>query len=178
MADAFTDELPRLVELPGDDFSVEERVTVTSGKTPYVRFDRNDYSVPHTHVCRSLVVLATDDRVRVVDPEAPMAVLADHRRSFDRDHRIEHEPHVRALVEEERRAHQSRGFDRLFSAAPSTHLMIEKLAERGATLGAAAVQGGPSFVSSIPASAVFGSSDGFVVVGRTSCLPHRRGATG
>ena len=137
VADAFTDELPRLVELPGDDFPVEERVVVTSGKTPYVRFDRNDYSVPHTHVCRSLTVLATHDRVCVVDPEKPTVTLAEHRRSYDRDQRVEHEPHVRALVEEKRRAHQSRGFDRLFSAAPSTRAMIEKLAERGANLGGA-----------------------------------------
>jgi transposase len=137
VADAFTDELPRLVELPGDDFPVEERVVVTSGKTPYVRFDRNDYSVPHTHVCRSLTVLATHDRVCVVDPETPLVTLAEHRRSYDRDQRVEHEPHVRALVEEKRRAHQSRGFDRLFSAAPSTRAMIEKLAERGANLGGA-----------------------------------------
>ena len=63
--------------------------------------------------------------------------LADHERSFDREQRIEHEGHVRALVEEKRRAHQSRGFDRLFSAAPSTRTMMEKLAERGANLGAA-----------------------------------------
>lgn len=134
---AFDEERPRLVELPGDDFPVEERVTVTVGKTPYVRFDRNDYSVPHTHVCRSLTLFATDDRVRIVDPDAPTETLADHKRSFDRDQRIEHEPHVRALVEEKRRAHQSRGFDRLFSAAPSTRTMMEKLAERGANLGGA-----------------------------------------
>ena len=136
VAEAFAEERSRLVELPGDDFPVEERVIVTSGKTPYIRFDRNDYSVPHTHVCRSLLVLATDERVRIVDHEAPTEVLADHKRSFDRDQRIEHEEHVRALVEEKRRAHQSRGFDRLFSAAPSTRVMMEKLAERGANLGA------------------------------------------
>jgi transposase len=137
VASAFAEELPRLVELPDDDFPVEERVVVTSGKTPYVRFDRNDYSVPHTHVRRSLTVHASDERVRIVDPEAPSEVLADHKRSFDRDQRVEHEGHLRALVEEKRRAHQSRGFDRLFSAAPSTRTMMERLAERGANLGGA-----------------------------------------
>ena len=30
------------------------------GKTPYVRFDLNDYSVPHTHVRRTLAVLADE----------------------------------------------------------------------------------------------------------------------
>jgi hypothetical protein len=36
---------------------VHERVEVRVGKTPYVRFDLNDYSVPHTHVQRTLTVL-------------------------------------------------------------------------------------------------------------------------
>jgi hypothetical protein len=54
---AFEEERPRLVALPGDDYPVEERLDVRVGKTPCVRFDRNDYSVPHTHVRRTLQVL-------------------------------------------------------------------------------------------------------------------------
>jgi hypothetical protein len=108
------------------------------GKTPYVRFDKNDYSVPHTHVLRHLRVVATDARVRVVDPEAPSstAVVADHARSFDRDLRIESKVHLQALVEQKRRAHQSRGFDRLFGVVPSSRAMMERIAERGGNLGA------------------------------------------
>src|SRR5271155_3012672 len=68
--DAFLEEVPKMIELPSDDFPVEEHVQVHVGNTPYVRFDKNDYSVPHTHVRRDLIVLATDDRVRVVEPEA------------------------------------------------------------------------------------------------------------
>jgi transposase len=135
--EAYLEERSRMIELPGDDFPVEEHVEVRVGKTPYVRFDRNDYSVPHTHVARSLRVIASDDRVRIVDPAAPTECLAEHRRSFDRDQRIEQEGHVRALVEEKRRAHQSRGFDRLFSVVPSSRVMMERLADRGANLGAA-----------------------------------------
>jgi len=133
---AFAEEKPRLIALPDDDFPVEERVEVRVGKTPYVRFDRNDYSVPHTHVCRSLTVLATDERVRIVDPDTPTEILADHRRSYDRDQRVEHEGHTLALKEEKRRAHQSRGFDRLFHAAPSSRAMMDRLATRGDNLGA------------------------------------------
>jgi hypothetical protein len=109
---------------------------VRVGKTPYVRFDKNDYSVPHTHVQRHLTVIATDARVRIVDPEVATEVLADHARSFDRDQRIEEPGHLRALVEEKRRAHQSRGFDRLFSVVPSSRSMMEHIAERGGNLGA------------------------------------------
>ncbi len=120
-----------------DAFPAEERVEARVGKTPYVRFDKNDYSVPHTHVQRSLTVVATDERVRIVDPEAPQLVLAEHLRSFDRGQRIEQDGHVRALVEEKRRAHQSRGFDRLFTAVPSARTMMDRLADRGENLGAA-----------------------------------------
>lgn len=136
VTEAFFEEKSRMTPLPDDEFPIEERLDVRIGKTPYARFDRNDYSVPHTYVRRALVVIATDDRVRVVDPEAPLAILADHRRSYDRDQRIEDETHLARLVEEKRHAHQSRGFDRLFAAVPASRTMMERLADRGGNLGA------------------------------------------
>ena len=57
VADAFLEERPKMIELPEDEFPVEERVDVRVGKTPYVRFDMNDYSVPHIHVQRRLTVI-------------------------------------------------------------------------------------------------------------------------
>lgn len=133
---AFLEELSKMIELPGDDYPVEERVEVHVGKTPYVRFDKNDYTVPHTYVQRTLTVIATDERVRVVDPEAPADVLAEHVRSFDRDQRVEATGHLQALIEQKRRAHQSRGFDRIFGVVPSSRAMMEHIAERGGNLGA------------------------------------------
>jgi hypothetical protein len=44
--------------------------------------------------------------VRVVDPEVPDAVIANHPRTFDRVQRVEQEGHVMALVAEKRRAHR------------------------------------------------------------------------
>ena len=134
--EAFLQEQSKMIELPGDDFPVEERIDVRVGKTPYVRFDKNDYSVPHTHVQRSLTVVATDDRVRVVDPYASTEVLADHPRTFDRDQRVEEPMHLQALIEQKRHAHQSRGFDRIFGVVPSSRAMMEHIAERGGNLGA------------------------------------------
>jgi len=48
--DAVEEERPRLLRLPELPFPCEERVTVRVGKTPYVRFSLNDYSVPSMHV--------------------------------------------------------------------------------------------------------------------------------
>ena len=51
-------EAPKLLALPPHEFALGQRLAVTVGKTPYIRFDLNDYSVPHTHVRRTLTVLA------------------------------------------------------------------------------------------------------------------------
>jgi hypothetical protein len=98
--EAFAEDKAVMIPLAEDEFPVEECLEVRVGKTPYLRFDKNDYSVPHTHVQRNLSVIASDERVRIVDPETPDVVLADHPRTFDRDQRVEQEGHVRALVEE------------------------------------------------------------------------------
>ena len=44
--EAFADEAPRLLPLPDNPYSLIEQVAVKSGKTPYIRFDLNDYSIP------------------------------------------------------------------------------------------------------------------------------------
>lgn len=57
----FEQEQDKLISLPDNPFLVDEQEHVKVGKTPYVRFDLNDYSVPHTHVRRTLTVNATLD---------------------------------------------------------------------------------------------------------------------
>jgi hypothetical protein len=62
-----------------------------------VRFGLNDYSIPHTHVRLSLVLLATLDTVRVLDGETE---IARHPRSYDRGAQIEDPAHIQPLLEE------------------------------------------------------------------------------
>lgn len=54
--EVFLEEQPKLLQLPDNPCPTDEREEVTVGKTPYVRFDLNDYSVPHTYVRRALTV--------------------------------------------------------------------------------------------------------------------------
>ena len=129
----FAEEAPRLLPLPDNPAPLLEHVAVSVGKTPYVRFDLNNYSVPHTHVRRVLTVLADPHEVRVVDGGA---VLACYRRSYDRDAQIEQADHVAALVEQKRAARQHRATDRLVHAAPASQTLLIRAAERGANLGA------------------------------------------
>ena len=65
--EVFAEEQPHLLALPDNPFPAEERIEVDVSKTPYARFDWNDYSVPPTYVRRTLTVLATLDTVRILD---------------------------------------------------------------------------------------------------------------
>jgi hypothetical protein len=84
--EAFAHEQLQLLPLPDYPFVTDEVVAVHVGKTPYARFDLNDYSVPHAHVQRTVTVRATPDRVRILDG---LAVIADHPRCYDRAAQIE-----------------------------------------------------------------------------------------
>jgi transposase len=61
VGEAFAEEAPRLLPLPDNAYPLIEQVAVKAGKTPYVRFDLNDYSIPHTQVRRWLTVLAASN---------------------------------------------------------------------------------------------------------------------
>jgi transposase len=129
---AFEREKSSLMELAQQDYPLEERVQVQVGKTPYVRFDLNDYSIPHTYVRRTLTVLATPNRVRVLDGQT---VLADHPRSFDRAQQIEVTAHIQALVDHKRGARQHRATDQLTQAVPQITELLKRAAQRNYNLG-------------------------------------------
>lgn len=132
--DAFEAEQPQLLPLPDDDFPADERLEVHIGKTPYARFDCNDYSVPHTHVRKTLTVRATPTRVRIIDGTS---VLAEHVRSWDRGQQIECADHIAALVQRKRAAATHRGLDRLTHAIPGANDFLQAVSDRGHGLTAA-----------------------------------------
>src|SRR3954462_14425262 len=101
--EVFAEEARHLLSLPDNPAPLLERVAVKVGKTPYVRFDLNDYSVPHTHVRRTLTVLADTHELRIIDGAQ---VIACHRRSYDRGAQIEQTEHLQALTEQKRAARQ------------------------------------------------------------------------
>ena len=133
VGEAFAEEQPHLLALPANPYPTAQRLDVRVGKTPYVRFDLNDYSVPHEHVGRTLTVLATAETVRILQGTA---VVALHARSFDRDQQVEDPAHVQALVEQKRHARQHRGLDRLHHAVPACDALFTLAAQQGKNLGA------------------------------------------
>ncbi|MGH8267710.1 MAG: IS21 family transposase [Steroidobacteraceae bacterium] len=130
--ECFEAERGRLLALPDEPFPAAERVIGRTHKTPYVRFDLNDYSVPHTYVRRTLEVLATVDTVRILDGST---VIATHPRSFDRHEQIEQPAHIKALEAHKRAGRAHRAIDRLHYAAPSAARFFQLAASRGMHLG-------------------------------------------
>lgn len=129
----FERERTHLMALPDNPFPTDEQVAVRIGKTPYARFDRNDYSVPHTQVLRTLTVLASPTEVRVVDGSR---VLACHPRSYDRGAQIEDAAHIDALVKQKSAARSHRSVDRLAATVPASSVLLTQAAARGEPLGA------------------------------------------
>ncbi len=134
VAEAFWQEQAQLLPLPPDRPPTEERVEVSIGRTPYLRFDKNDYSVPHSAVRRSLTVVASETHIRVLDGATE---LACHARSYSRGEQIEDPAHIEALVEHKREAREHRAQDRLRQAAPRSRELLVQLAARGGSLGSA-----------------------------------------
>ena len=130
--EAFGREQPSLLKLPENPYPCELLLAVKVGKTPYVRFDLNDYTIPYTHVRRTLTVRADPRRVRILDGAD---LLATHERSYDRGAQIEIAAHIDALVARKREARHHRGLDHLARAAPASRTLMLHAAERGGNLG-------------------------------------------
>ncbi len=126
--EAFAEEQPKLLALPDNPFPTDERVEVSAGKTPYVRYDLNDYSIPHAHVRKTLTVAASLTRVRVLDG---VDVIAEHTRSFGKGEQIEDPSHIKALIEHKHHAREHSGQDRLAHAAPGSVELLELAVQRG-----------------------------------------------
>lgn len=133
VAEVFAQEQPRLLPLPAHPFETDVLRMVVSGKTPYVRFDRNSYSIPHTHVRRPLTLLASATTVRLV---AGAEQIARHARSYDSGQTIEDAAHVEGVVAATGQANPSSARDRLRLAVPAIATLLERLAARGESLRA------------------------------------------
>ena len=132
VGEAHERERSYLIRLPEHPFETDLVRSVRSGKTPYVRFDRNLYSIPHTLVRKPLTLVVGAEMLRVLDGEQE---VARHRRSYDTGVCVEHPSHIESLVEWKKSARELKGRDRLRSMVPETDALFDVLALRGDNLG-------------------------------------------
>ena len=135
--EAFLQEQSKLLKLPDNPYPTHEREEVKIGKTPYARFDLNDYSVPHTHVRRIVTVCATLETVSILDGAT---LIAMHARCFDKGEQIENEKHIENLAASKMEARRHRGQDRLQAASKASQTLLIQAAERGYNIGSIVAQ--------------------------------------
>lgn len=123
----------KLLALPDNPYETHERVTVRIGKTPYARFDLNDYSIPHTAVLKTVSLVASEHKISIVDGAN---IIAEHDRCYDKGAQIENPAHTQDLVSQKRKAAKNRGQDRLIKSIPQASEFLIKAAERGYNIGA------------------------------------------
>jgi transposase len=125
---AFAQEQPRLLPLPLHPFECDRLESVHSGKTPYIRFDLNDYSIPPQAVGRPLTLVASPCLVRILEGSQE---IARHRRSFDRHRRVEDPAHLEALLRQKRKALGSSASGRLACLVPSSQAFLDAAFQKG-----------------------------------------------
>ena len=96
-----TCERLQLLPLPAYRLDTSLRSSVRSAKTLWIRFDRNDYSIPPQAVGRDLSLLATATEIRLFDG---VEEIARHDRSYDQGQHLTDAAHTAALLKSKRTA--------------------------------------------------------------------------
>lgn len=117
-----SDERPRLLALPQHPLDTSQRTSVRSAKTLWVRFDRNDYSIPPAAVGKDLVLLAEATRVQIFDG---LQEVASHRRSYHQGEQITDPAHAAALLKAKRAARGSAAGSPLRLAVPEVERFLD-----------------------------------------------------
>ncbi len=133
VAELLDEERQHLLPLPAHPFETDQLLSIRSGKTIYVRFDLNDYSIPHTAIQRPLTLIASDTQVRILDDRDE---IARHRRSYDKRQRITDPKHQQALIEHKRKALGATPNSRLLAVVPEVESLLEAALSRGEPVGA------------------------------------------
>ena len=132
VGEALEQERRSLIGLPAHPFETDLVRSVRSGKMPYVRFDRNLYSIPHELVRKPLTLVAGADQLRLLDGEKEVAL---HRRTYETGMCFEDPAHIESLVEWKKASRELKGRDRLRASVPETDALFEVLALHGDNLG-------------------------------------------
>lgn len=127
----WVEEQARLLPLPAHPLETDLVQSVRSGKTLYVRFDLNDYSIPPAAVGRTLTLVASATTVRLLDGTTE---IARHVRSYDRHQRVDDPAHLAALWAEKRKALGATATGRLAHAVPDITLFLDAAFQRGESL--------------------------------------------
>lgn len=132
VADVLEEERTRLLELPDPMPQVDLVRPIVADKTATIRFDKNRYSVPPEHRRKTLTLVASDTRVRVL---VGSDCVADHARCWGRNRTVEDAEHRRAILETKPAARDGQGRRRLEAVTPRITELLEHWLDDGRNMG-------------------------------------------
>lgn len=134
--DAFEEEKNLLIRLPANPFLPYDRKIISIGKTPYARYDLNDYSVPAKYVLSHLDVRATENCIEFFDG---VEKVAEHSRSYGKHEIIENDEHISEILKMKKRAIQGSALRKILVLVPEAEYFLEILAKRGESISGATI---------------------------------------
>lgn len=137
VAEVLAEEQSRLLPLPAHPFSTDRIQPVRSGKTIYVRFDLNDYSIPPEAVGRPLTLVASDTTIRILDGASE---IARHIRTYDRHQLVLDPTHQAAALQLKRKAFYATPAGRLTQLVPECETLLDRAFSRGESAGSQTAQ--------------------------------------
>ncbi|MEM7677122.1 MAG: IS21 family transposase [Myxococcota bacterium] len=130
--DVFQEEKEQLLALPDPMPNVDQICPVMVDKTASIRFDKNRYSVPPEHVKSTLTLVASDQRIRLLEGQD---CVAEHERCWGRNQTLEQPEHRRAILDSKPTARDGQGRRRLLAAAPRMEELLQHWLDDGRNLG-------------------------------------------
>lgn len=132
--DAFEEEKTKLFHLPANPFLSYDRKIVSIGKTPYARYDLNDYSVPAKYVLQNLEIKASENFIEIY---VGIEKVAEHLRSYGKGEIIENEEHIAEVLLRKKRAVVGSSLQKILVLVPEAECFLEILAKRGESMSGA-----------------------------------------
>jgi transposase len=131
VAEVEASERKLLLALPAALPETDLMTPVHVDRQAFIRFDTNRYSVPTQAAEKTLTLVASDCKLRVLDGSQ---CIASHERSYGKRQVLECPEHRATLLQERRAARDLKGRDRLRAVAPEFTSLLSRWAEDGQSL--------------------------------------------
>lgn len=134
VAEVWAEERPKLITLPNAPHPVRCERPVRSGKIPFIRYDKNDYSIPFQLVGQPLSLIADQSTVTIAKGAD---VVARHTRSFSGGEKIIDQEHFHGLTAQRPGAETVAARCYLADLVPEVAPLLSLMVERGTGIGSA-----------------------------------------
>ena len=129
------EERPKLIALPERPFPIRHERPVRSGKVPFIRFDKNDYSIPYQFVGQPLS-LSTDQN-EVTISRCGGEIVARHQRSYSGGEKIIIQEHFHGITASRPGAETVAARCYMNTLIPESSELFSLMVERGSSIGPA-----------------------------------------